>query len=222
MTKIGFLAVAFVPAALACQTVRSERTDESFAKECQARAQSLLKGPSDPSYQRSRWLIDRCTETGPAALSARWQQISGDDREDLGIIVASTRSLRDQRLLESMIRIATDGSRPTIVRLGSLQVLLNYIDPSYDVQLDALLSAETYCNGPLSPTDAKVQREAKCGGIAYLGHDTSGEGTRRFAANSTSTIRRTFRTLAEGDSNSNVRYAAKLLSDGVDDILRQK
>ena len=204
-------ALVLLPTALACQTARRERTNRVLREKCERAAESVRKGPQDPDYERVMWKIAGCDDTGPEALSARWQQISGADRKDLETMVRSTQELRDARLLASMIATATDASRPVVVRMASIQVLFNYLNPSYEVPLDVLLNADKGCSRARKPQDPATPA---CWTIPLMSHPTSTrEGAQPMPANSALIIRRTFQTLAEGDADAKVRGAAKLLID---------
>jgi hypothetical protein len=129
------LLLAAAPGLLAAQ---DERSDEVHTRnDCRLAAQVIETGHPHP---RARWAfetIGRCGEEGPPALAKRWRDIAADTAEVRDLINASAR-LRDRRLFDLASSVSRDPSRPDVVRVGAMILLVSYVDPHHLVSFPAL------------------------------------------------------------------------------------
>lgn len=82
----------------------------------------------------------RCPESGPTTLGEAWERSSANSAAERAALVEATGYLRDRRLFDAVVNVATDGSRPAPDRVAALQALMRYYDPSYAPSFEALTS----------------------------------------------------------------------------------
>ncbi len=115
-----------------------ERDDAHLRNDCRLAVQTLSSGEPEPHRAWARAIITRCDDSGPAALRDAWSGI-GPDSSDLEWLVDASSRIRDARLLQTATDVASDGARPTLVRLSSLRVLISYFAPDETASLAKLL-----------------------------------------------------------------------------------
>lgn len=180
-----------------------ERDDVHLRDNCRLAAQVLTTGHPDPHYAWARDIISACDESGGPALAAVWQSAT-DDPQELGRLVYVTTRLRDQRILDALLAIARDRTRPAAIRLSTLQVLISYFAPGAYV---SIVSLEHPPFG--SP----------------LGWETEfapTEGAVPLASSARDEILSLTTELARSDQDSTVRDAARFVTEGLEAILRAR
>ena len=158
---------------------------------CHARATELRNHPGSVS---AIWDAARCSASGPGALAEVWKRNGVGSSEARNVLVDATSSLRDTRLFDVIVAVATDGSRHSMDRLAALQVLMRYYGPSYAPSIDNLRTA---------PEWSSVARRVD-GPLPIDGTSPLGESARPRIA---STLAR----LAASESDTTVRKAALVL-----------
>lgn len=102
---------------------------------CNGAASTLSQRPAAAGadaigrFNRALTEIQSCPDDGPATLELVWQNPMRDSAT-LALLQGVTGHLRDRRLLDVMSRTASDGSRPTDVRLAAIGALVAYYDSS--------------------------------------------------------------------------------------------
>lgn len=106
---------------------QTERTSTAWREECQNATAALRAGPTHPGYEYARSVISRCDVTGGPAMADRWAQISGEDRHDLQQLRGQT--IRDRVLLNRILSLVQDPTRPSAVRVMLIDILISYYAP---------------------------------------------------------------------------------------------
>jgi hypothetical protein len=171
----------------------AERDDVHLRNDCRLAAQVLATGQPAPHYPWALGFISRCDDSGPAALAALWTGLSETDGPALESIAFHTSRLRDQRILEVVLRVARDGGRPARTRLAALQVLASYFDTAY-VTLETLEAP---------PPVAVLTRL-----IDFVPSD----GSQPLAAGAPQTIRAELETLGQADPDPVIQRAAQFVA----------
>lgn len=97
------------------------------------------------SGHRNAEAIERtaqCPVSGPSALGEVWERVSELSGAERGHLVEATSLIRDVRLLNSVVAVATDPGRADQDRVAALQVLMRYYNPGYAPSFAALLSKD--------------------------------------------------------------------------------
>jgi hypothetical protein len=178
-----------------------ERDHAQLRNDCRLAAQVLTSGQPNPRYGWARDVIVKCDESGGEALASLWRSVPADSTE-LPHVVYSTNRLRDQRILDELVKVARDESRPAIVRLSAFQVLVSYFKPGTYVSLRWL-------------------RQPPFG--SPLGFETefaATEGATPLGPSTQQSIHTLMRQLAESDRDPTVRNAARFLTEGFEAELR--
>lgn len=185
--------------------LRAQRTSEHRSPElraaCVANAETAERRNA-PLVDKHLAMLARCDASGPGVFARLWltQNLS---RASLDALVEATSSLRDDRLLTTVVNAAMDRTRPTVDRLSALRVLAIYVRPSAVVPLAYL--EKPHAN-PLGVTD----------------HRPTHVGSQPFSQNSKSRIKSVLEDLSQSASEPVVGPAAAYLlnqlfprSDGV-------
>jgi hypothetical protein len=178
-----------------------ERDHAQLRNDCRLAAQFLTSGQPNPRYGWARDVIVKCDESGGEALASLWRSVPADSTE-LAHIVYSTSGLRDQRILDQLLTIARDKSRPVVVRLSAFQVLVSYFRP------EAWVSMRRLKQPPFGSPLGFVTEFSATEGSTPLG-----PGTRE-------SIHALMRQLAESDADETVRNAARFLAEAFEAELR--
>ncbi|MGH9782815.1 MAG: hypothetical protein ACRD88_01410, partial [Terriglobia bacterium] len=133
MRDVAPLVVLLLAQSLAAQQSR-ERDDLQLRNSCRLASQALATGHPHP-HDWARDLIGACDESGGAALALLWRSGVPQDRQELGRLVYVTSRLRDQRILDALLRVAADPARPAVVRLSAIRVLISYFSPGTVAEL---------------------------------------------------------------------------------------
>jgi hypothetical protein len=140
-------------AALSAAPLAGQRATEADSAQlrayCQSAAKALAAGRSDPNYD---WAVDQimsCDRSAGPALATRWLSLREADRTELGHLIFSSTSVRDQRIFDAVLRVA--GSRDTapLIRLAALSVLASYTDPRVAAWPETLEHPDTSATLPL-------------------------------------------------------------------------
>lgn len=178
-----------------------ERDDAHLRNDCRLASQVLTLGQPAARYGWARDVIVKCDESGPPALATLWRSAPADSTE-LAHIVYSTSRLRDQRILDQLLTIARDESRPVVVRLSAFQVLVSYFRPEAWVSLRRL-------------------RQPPFGSpLGFVTEFSATEGSTALGPATRESIRALMRRLAESDTDETVRNAARFLAEGFEAELR--
>ena len=180
---------------------QSERDNAQLRNDCRLAAQVLTLGQPADRYGWARDIISKCDVSGGPALAALWGSVPGDSAE-LVHVVYSTSRLRDQRVLDRLVTVAQDPSRPVLVRLSAFQVLVSYFKPEAAVPMRWLKRPPF--GSPLGFVTEFVATE---------GASPLGPGTQQ-------SIRALMRQIAESDPDATVRNAARFLMEAFDAELR--
>jgi hypothetical protein len=115
-------------------TTPNETNSVRIRDECRA-AQQLVRSASlahiDSASVTTLYTVGRCRETAGATLPAIWQSFSGatPDPRALEALMNASSETSDARTASVLIAIASDKSKPALVREASLVVLATYIRP---------------------------------------------------------------------------------------------
>lgn len=95
---------------------------------CRAAAEAFDRGAAGAEQQRARAVIASCPAEGPAFLTEQWKRVGSDTASVDWLRFHSTR-IRDARLFAQLRQTVLDRSRPDVVRVGAMLVLMKYSDP---------------------------------------------------------------------------------------------
>ncbi|MGH3041081.1 MAG: hypothetical protein ACRDNG_04975 [Gaiellaceae bacterium] len=125
----------------------------------------------------------------------QWSTVSNADSALLETLVESSIRLRDERVLDAMLRVAAQTGLPEVVRLSAMRVLLTYLveNPQATVGLDALRD----------PVGSLAGR---------LTHRSVIAGPQPITPTSLQRARAALEAMAASDPNENVRNAADFLA----------
>jgi hypothetical protein len=129
--------VIITAAPLAAQRA-TEATDAQLRAHCRQAAHALEIGQPAPHLA---WAVDQmtaCDESAGPALANHWLALREADRDALGQLTFSSRSVRDQRIFDAVLAVAGAADRAPLIRLSALQVLVSYTDPILSVSLEDL------------------------------------------------------------------------------------
>jgi hypothetical protein len=113
----------------------TEATDVRLRARCRTAAQVLETGHPAPKLAWAISQIRVCDESAGPALASRWLALREADRDALGELTFTSRSVRDQRIFDAVLAVAGAPDRAPLIRLSALRVLLSYTDPDLDVSL---------------------------------------------------------------------------------------
>lgn len=191
-------ALGIITAAPLAAQRATEATDAQLRARCRQAAQVLETGHPEPHLA---WAVDQimaCDESAGPALASRWSSLREADRDALGQLTFSSRSVRDQRIFDAVLAVAGAPDRAPLIRLSAMRVLLSYTDPKLDVPLPHLEAPKDneslWSVADFSPTD----------------------GAEPLAAGDSSAFMDLLRRLVEQDSNPEVAAAARYLLRGLE------
>lgn len=108
---------------------QNDRTAEVHHRnQCRLAAQVVETGEPSPRREWARTYITTCAEEGPRILARAWRTTPADTAR-LGDLVNASGRLRDERLYDAMQAVASDRSRPDVVRVAAMLALSRYVDP---------------------------------------------------------------------------------------------
>jgi hypothetical protein len=134
----GAAALALLSVAPLAAQHAQEAEDAQLRAHCHLAAQALETGHPHPHYD---WAIDqirRCDQSAGPALARRWTSLRDADRTELDRLAFSSMSLRDQRIFDAAVGVASSREAAPLVRLAALRVLTSYAKRSVDVPLRRL------------------------------------------------------------------------------------
>ena len=141
-------------------------------------------------------VIAWCDESGGPALAGLWQATTSDPSELDGLVNASRR-LRDARVLEATLLVASDGTRESVVRLSALRVLATLAYP---------FAVPTLENLDIPPEGTRRLLRTR-------DHPDGVEGSEPLPSDTADRVLTLLQQLAAGEPDERVRYAAGLLFD---------
>lgn len=194
-TAAGLAIITAAP--LAAQRA-TEATDAQLRARCRQAAQVLETGHPEPHLT---WAVDQitaCNESAGPALASRWSSLRDVDRDALGQLTFSSRSVRDQRIFDAVLAVAGAPDRAPLIRLSALRVLLSYTDPKLDV--------------PLPHLEAPKDNES----LWSVADFSPMDGAEPLAAGDPSAFIDLLRRLVAQDSNPEVAAAARYLLRGLE------
>ncbi|MGH7627726.1 MAG: hypothetical protein ACREOJ_20720 [Gemmatimonadaceae bacterium] len=138
--RLGTLLVA-MPAALAvgCAPGRSSRSRIEPAW-C-TRAVSDLR--HTPGNRTDPWSVTMCPSSGPEALAEVWDRHEKRDAHARAMLIEATSALRDARLFERLVNVATTAGYGDTNRVAALVVLVRYEHPDYAPSVHDLMAVRT-------------------------------------------------------------------------------
>lgn len=128
MRPTMYLPVALILSLIGAQPAwgqRGERLPTLSAEQC-AQAARTARLRARGTYGEAVFALGLCPDRGPEALLAEWAARPAD-RDDLYALGEASRTLRDQRLLEGIGRMALADETPRELRHALVNVLVGYI-----------------------------------------------------------------------------------------------
>ena len=173
--------------------VAQEAQNVQRRNDCRLAGQALETGHPHPHYEWALGVIGACDESGGPALAGLWQAATSE-LSALNRLVTASRRLRDLRVLEATLQVASDGARETVVRLSALLVLATHSSPFAVPTLEDL---------DVRPGGRRLLRiRDHAGGV---------EGSEPLPPDTADRVMTFLQQLAVGDPDERVRYAAGLL-----------
>jgi hypothetical protein len=191
MNEIGAIANVVLTATLLVGVASGAAFAQAEHASCHAKATELRNHPDSAG---TIWDAARCSASGPAALAEVWKRNGVGSSEVRNVLVDATSALRDTRLFDVIVGVATNEDRPPMDRLAALQVLMRYYNPSYAPSIENLRTA---------PEWSSVARRVD-GPLPIDGSSPLGDSARARIA---STLAR----LGASESDTTVRNAALVL-----------
>lgn len=131
-----------------------------------------------------------CDESGPPALAAAWRA-AAPDTVLLGMVVYTSQRLRDQRIATAVLEALHDPTRPQIVRLSAIRVLIGYAAPGRSASLGNLLN----------PGDPPIL-------LPFVTEFNPMDGTEPLAADTPEVVATALGAVADNDADPVMRRAA--------------
>ncbi len=190
------IAVATLALALCGASAQAQVNPDSvkLRNDCRLAEQVLTTGEPATHRQEALTVIGLCGGEGVPALLSVWSSIGGD-RQELELLVTSTRGFVTPALVDGLLSILGQPARPPTVRVASLLVLLTYADPWVAPGFDDFL-------GDSAALD-----------IRYFGHlDHSGPpaGHETIPASLKDQLRTSLQVIAASDPDAAMRMAARV------------
>jgi hypothetical protein len=198
LTAVAGLMMAPAGPPLAAQRA-TEAQDARLRASCRLAAQAIATGRLHPHYS---WAVDQirsCEQSAGAVLAGRWAALREADRQELLHLGFSSRSVRDQRIFDAVLRVAGSREAAPLVRLTALRVLISYTDPAQDVLLEDLES----------PKDNRT--------LARVTHFAPSDGAVPLAAGNRATFLALLRELGEREPDPQVAAAARYILRNLDE-----
>ena len=195
---VATVALTVITAAPLAAQRATEANDAQLRARCRLAAQVLETGHPGPKYG---WAVDEimvCDESAGPALARHWSSLHDVDREALGHLTFSSRSVRDQRIFDAVLAVAGAPDRAPLIRLSALRVLVSYTDPVLDVSLDDLEH----------PKDNEV--------LGHIVDFAPTDGTVPLAAGDPSAVMDLLRRLGQQEPNPEVAAAARYVLRGLE------
>lgn len=140
MRMIGVLILGIGLSGASClHAQRRETADIHLRNDCRLAAQVVQTGHPAPKFDWAISTLQLCDESGPPALAAAWRA-AAPDTAVLGMLVYTSQRLRDQRIAAAVLEALQDASRPQIVRLSAIRLLISYAAPGRTASLGNLLN----------------------------------------------------------------------------------
>lgn len=132
-----FLAVLLLTATAPAKAQDDRAAEVTKRNNCRLAAQVLTSGHPHPRYEWARVTVVDCEDEGPAFFARQWATAPADTAALREMIAGSSR-VRDARVYASLRQIASDASRPSVVRVAAMIGLAEYVDPSISIDLSEL------------------------------------------------------------------------------------
>jgi hypothetical protein len=195
---------AAVPAQLVAQDPDGGDTTSLATYGARDRA-AFARGVTGDEYIRALRSIQSCDVIAGEVLAREWQTPPTDSATVM-LLGAISANVRDQRLYESVRRVAMSGSAATVVRLAAIAALVAYADSTVRLQYFA------------PPADAVTAHPGV--GIGHLTHMISvARPGKPLSPSVRSDVIATLTTLGEHDANERVRrvaaYVARRIKSGM-------
>lgn len=162
--------------------------------DCRLAEQVLTTGQPATHRREALTVIGLCGGDGLRALLSTWSSVPGD-RDELELLVASTRAFATAELVDTLLSILRQPARPSAVRVASLLVLLTYADPWVLPGFDDFLGDSTTLL------------------VRYFGHvDHSGSavGQETVPPSLRDDLRAALQTIAASDADPQMRVVARV------------
>jgi len=199
MTRLLLTVLGVVGACPALAQAPSERSDAHLRDRCREAVGILEAGPGHPRHEWSLEFIHRCDVSGAVALARRWGAVEGRDTSYLGRLAHESRILRDERLLQALVTLVGQPSRPRAVRLAALDVLVSYYAVGRTLPSSA---ADTGVDVKWCVLGGWVDSYERDGSVPVTDADRP-------------SIMQAVQTLAAGDRDPIVRHAAACAAGGL-------
>ncbi|MEP6834507.1 MAG: hypothetical protein ABJB74_14025 [Gemmatimonas sp.] len=108
---------------------RSELRNPTNAEQCTLAASAIRGGITRGNGQVALQLR-RCDVTGPTAIASQWDLLPSDQGA-MDYLISSSRGFADKKLLGKLLQVASDRSRPEIMRLAAIGTLASFINPNW-------------------------------------------------------------------------------------------
>ena len=125
------LAITALPGCASAQHGDSVSFKAKHAADCRLASQVLTTAEPDPKHAWAMRQISLCADEGPQALARLWS-IPPSDASRLDELLRTTRRVRDQRILTSLISSAQSMQTPPEARIAALVLVATYAWPSFD------------------------------------------------------------------------------------------
>jgi hypothetical protein len=198
------LSVGAVLAIVASTPVHSQDRGPSEAShlrnDCRLASQVIRTGHPHTRREWAEQFIDNCPESGPAAFVDVWITVPADSARLKWLVNFSSR-LRDQRLVNAAAAILRDRSRPDLVRIGAMLLLMRYADPSELIGFSHL-SSPPAGTGPIRMVMGNSATHPR----------RPLEGSEPLASGFENSVLLFLQEIAATDASPSVRYAAARLA----------
>jgi len=194
--RAGALLSLTASCGLQAQTSDSVGTPAEIQQTCTKAVRDVSSHQPDSVYRVSLRTLPSCRDQAGVALAGAWREPPAS-QASLKALSEVSGQVRDERILEAVISVASDQAQPVDRRLAAMAVLVNYFDP------------HLYAEFPEPPTTPV--HPGQYVRIGESNNDLSQPGSRPLTSTVRSRVVRLFQQLGETDSNERVRNAAKFL-----------
>lgn len=127
---LGLLLVltAVVTNPLQAQDVDEQAVAARHRNNCRLAGQVVTTGEPHAKMDWAEAYIGMCPQEAPAIFARRWLTVPGDTHS-VAILLHRSARFEDARIYEQLRRTVLDRSRPAVVRVGAMLVLVRYVDP---------------------------------------------------------------------------------------------
>lgn len=183
--------MAALPATVAAQG--PEATDTLTQRLCASWNTAILAGSPDSLVVAAKNHLSMCEITGPPTIARMWSTVANSSLE-LNRLFALSTSVRDKRILDSLVVAARRTGLAEPIRMAALATLAAYFDPrSHFASIDG-------------PRTGVVGNR-----LPVLLHYDTTPGAVPLPASTRPTVAAVFRDLANGDPEPTVQAAALFL-----------